>query len=189
MTTDNLDWAAFCYLAGELNAQDQAAFEARLAEDQSAREALAQAVELTQAVCSAEEHVAKIVEIAKPAASQWSLRVSWMAIGGLAAVAAGLLVAIPLGGLDGLIPSANRANQFALAAAWTETGDQLLQLADVGLAPRGSALASDLDDEPLIGSVANLDDPMGEMPSWLTAAVLNQTGEAPEQTPDGTESL
>lgn len=48
--SDELHWLAFRYATGELNAEEEAAFEERLAEDQAAREALAQAVELHQAL-------------------------------------------------------------------------------------------------------------------------------------------
>ena len=42
----DLDWQAFLYVSGEMIDADLQAFEGRLAEDQSAREAVAQAVEL-----------------------------------------------------------------------------------------------------------------------------------------------
>src|SRR5688572_20635116 len=151
-----LDWTAFCYLAGELNAQDQSAFELRLADDQAAREALARAVELTQVVAAAESQPACGVVSADRARSTWSTPISWLTIGGLASLAAGLFLAVALGQLDWLTGKSTGGNQFELAAAWTETGDQLLQLADVGLAPRGSVPGSDLDDEPMISFVANI---------------------------------
>jgi len=50
----DLDWAAFCYAVGELDAAAAENFELRLAGDQRAREALARAVELCQAVAAAE---------------------------------------------------------------------------------------------------------------------------------------
>src|SRR5215471_2191078 len=103
MTTDNthnLDWLAFCYAAGELDPADAELFEARLAEDQSAREALARAVELTQTVAAAEMQCGDFVvpgahsfvvpgahSIVTPATRtnlDWNRRLSWMAVGGLA---------------------------------------------------------------------------------------------------------
>lgn len=44
------DWEAFRYIAGEMSAAESEAFEARLETDQALREAVAAAVELTQAV-------------------------------------------------------------------------------------------------------------------------------------------
>lgn len=49
--TDNgLTWEAFRYVAGEMSRDECAGFERLLAENQSAREAVAEAVEVTQAV-------------------------------------------------------------------------------------------------------------------------------------------
>ena len=188
---DALDWTAFCYLAGDLNAQDVAEFELRLAEDQPAREALARAVELSQIVAAAESREACIgtVDRAHRSRTTWSTRFSWMAIGGLASLAAGLLVALQLGQFDRLIRQVSATNQFALATAWSEAGDELSQLTEVGLAPRALPQGSDADEDLTSSWVSHIDDPMQETPSWLTAAVSTQFVEAPEQTPGGTESL
>jgi hypothetical protein len=50
-----LDWQAFRYVAGELDAAELATFEQLLAEDQSARDAVLRAVELTQTIFLAEQ--------------------------------------------------------------------------------------------------------------------------------------
>jgi hypothetical protein len=50
---NDLDLTAFRYIAGEMPAHEQAAFEERLAADQSARESVARAVRLSRAVASA----------------------------------------------------------------------------------------------------------------------------------------
>src|SRR5687768_11526353 len=86
-----LDWLAFCYAAGELDAAEAEAFEARLAEDQSAREALARAVELTQTIGAAENQSGDLVTPAVRTTRDWNTRLSWMAIGGLASVLLALL--------------------------------------------------------------------------------------------------
>src|SRR3954451_766284 len=88
---NELDWVALCYASGELNAMEAAQFEARLADDQAAREALARAVELTQAVAAAESHAGAVVIPAGRSAADWGTRVSWMAAGGLAAVLLAIL--------------------------------------------------------------------------------------------------
>lgn len=46
----DIPWEAFRYVAGEMDSQEQQQFEDRLLSDQSLREALAHAVELTEAV-------------------------------------------------------------------------------------------------------------------------------------------
>lgn len=58
-----LFWLASCYVAGELSAAQVAEFEARLEVDQPAREAVAQAVELTAAVQGAEKTLVELPSI------------------------------------------------------------------------------------------------------------------------------
>jgi hypothetical protein len=50
MTNDELHWLACRYAAGELTAEEEQAFELRLAGDQTAREAVEEAVELSEAI-------------------------------------------------------------------------------------------------------------------------------------------
>src|SRR5207253_583735 len=88
---DELDWQAFCYLSGEVNAAEAEQFESRLADEQAAREALARAVELTQAVAAAESQTDVAFVPVRRSAADWSARVSWMAVGGLAAVLLAIL--------------------------------------------------------------------------------------------------
>ena len=52
--SNDIDWLAFQYLTGDLPDDAVARFESSLASDQPAREALARAVELTQAVALVE---------------------------------------------------------------------------------------------------------------------------------------
>src|SRR5581483_4686106 len=89
--THDLDWLAFCYAAGELDPREAEAFEARLADDQVVREALARAVELTQVVAAAETQSPDFVSPAAHTNLDWSRRLSWMAVGGLASVLIALL--------------------------------------------------------------------------------------------------
>lgn len=49
---DSLDWTAFRYVADEMDADERCRFEASLVVDQAAREAVARAVEISQAVVS-----------------------------------------------------------------------------------------------------------------------------------------
>src|SRR5437763_10961919 len=94
MTTDHrndLDWLAFCYAAGELGSAEAELFEARLADDQAAREALARAVELTQTVAAAETQCGDQVLPAGRTNLDWNRRLSWMAVGGLAALLLAML--------------------------------------------------------------------------------------------------
>jgi hypothetical protein len=49
---DDLNWTAFLYISDELSAEERAAFETRLADDQAARDAVCRAVQMTGAVHS-----------------------------------------------------------------------------------------------------------------------------------------
>jgi hypothetical protein len=172
---NQLAWSAFCYAAGEMSADEATAFEALLAQDQPAREALARAVELTQAVVSAESLVPVVA--AKRASSVWSRRLTWMAVGS----AASLLVAV-LWSSSGLrtylqgptAPSGPSADARELAQAWSQTREQLAQSRDDGLwylshlanaEAETTEVASDFGDtsDELFTSV--------DAPSWMTAAV------------------
>src|SRR5262245_16949094 len=88
MTTDkqDLDWLAFSYAAGELENTDREQFEARLADDQAAREALARAVELCQTITAVVPQRCDYISPAAHAHIAWNQRLSWMAVGGLASL-------------------------------------------------------------------------------------------------------
>src|SRR4051812_38750323 len=162
---NELDWLAFCYAAGELHQAEAEAFETRLAEEQPVREALARAVELTQTVAAAESQCGDFVVPAAHSRGEWSTRLSWMAIGGLAAVLLALL-------WSGVVGPTMRTTQHrllaqsqqSLATAWSQTR---LEIREAGLwtAPGGS------DDDELTTLASNeMDD---EAPSWMTAAVFS----------------
>src|SRR5262245_33570086 len=134
-TQNELDWAAFCYAAGELSPAETEQFEARLAQEQVAREALARAVELTQAVAAAETH-GHIVLPAAHVRSDWNTRLKWMAIGGLAAV---LLAMLWSGVIGPTWTSAQRnyaaASRQELAMAWNTTRREIDNVREIGLWP------------------------------------------------------
>ena len=89
-----LEWLAFRYVTDELTELEREAFEVRLADDQAAREAVAAAVELTQAVVWVEhESTVNARPVAAPTRPQrertrrGAIALGWM----LAGSAAGLL--------------------------------------------------------------------------------------------------
>jgi hypothetical protein len=173
---NDLDWSAFCYLAGEMSQAQMADFEARLSEDQAAREALARAVELTQVVAAAESQRAGVVPAARSQAA-WYSRAAWAAIGSLALV---LLVMVwsrmagPPGspvGKDG-----QSEHQLALAAAWTEARQDFDQGRENGAWP-GSAGIGDANDEFTAMSDLSEDEVAFDgAPSWMTTAVFSLAG-------------
>jgi len=170
---NELDWLAFCYAADELSPAEAEQFEARLADDQAAREALARAVELTHAVATAEAQSGNFVTLAARSSTNWNTRLSWMAIGGLAS----LLLALLWSGVVGPTWTAaqrrfSAASQHELALAWNMTRTEIANVREAGLWLPGAA-ANDTDDEA--GSDMRIDE-MGvdESPSWMTAAVFGQ---------------
>lgn len=196
MTTDHndLDWLAFCYAAGDLDVAEAEQFEARLADDQAAREALARAVELTQTVAAAETHCddfaaseipcGDLVTPASRTGLDWNRRLSWMAVGGLAS----LLLAMLWSGFVGPTwhSAQNRLtakSRYQLAMAWNQARDEFAGVREAAL---WLPLASDTDDESTAGDMG---DDVADAPSWMTAAVFsvprdrqntNQSTEQPE---------
>ncbi len=167
---DELTWQAFRYVAGELSIAEVEQFEELLAVDQGAREAVAQLVELYQAVIAAEESAPVIacVSVAARPNYKWTHNLAWLASG--AAAAAILIVAgWKAGWLDADL-NANRTVASvspALADAWTAMQADLAQAEDESGSEETSRPMS-LDDEELAFST--------EAPSWMTAAVLGLSG-------------
>jgi anti-sigma factor RsiW len=179
MTNDinksDLDWLAFCYAAGELDAPAAEQFESRLADDQRAREALARAVELTQTVAAAESQCGDFVVPAATAKTAWNSRLSWMAVGGLASV----LVALLWSGVVGPTWQTARqrltaGTQYNLAMAWQQTGHEIANVKAAGMWPSVSAD----DDEEFVASDSSFDEGgFNEAPSWMMAAVFSVAGD------------
>ena len=175
--TNDLDWTAFCYAAGELSSEEVADFEQRLAEDQGAREALARAVELTQAVAAAETLTPVVT--AGTERSLWGRRLAWMAIGAAASLLAAALITGGRLGPAGRewvdqAPAAPFSPETGeLAAAWSQTRQELSVASDAGLwfpdhldaMSETDALSEDREDSLVAAT-----------PSWLTTAVLSSAG-------------
>lgn len=189
--TDDLDWLAFCYAAGDLDATATERFEARLAEEQPAREALARAVDLTQTVAAAEVQPCLAVPVGT-IKTHWQTRVSWMAIGGLAAA----LMIMAWTSVVG--PSwkqarntlAARSHQH-LAQAWTKTRQQIA-------APTTEEVWSDFDlsleadgwlaDSQAVDSLA-VEVELHQAPSWMMAAVYASSRPSDSPSTETTERL
>ena len=189
---NELDWSAFCYAAGELSAEEAAAFETRLADDQAAREALARAVELTEVVASAES-LAPVVARSQTnvwTTSVWTRRLTWMAIGS----AASLLVAMLWsGGWSWLADeSVDSTEQSRLAAAWSQTRRELAE-SDSDLWYPGHLAAREATDLPDSGAPSAIIDDAELLdtvtPKWMTAAVETYPNEPsdPDSTPFDSE--
>ncbi|MCI0357416.1 MAG: hypothetical protein L0211_02900 [Planctomycetaceae bacterium] len=184
---NELDWSAFCYAAGEMNAADAAAFEQRLAEDQAAREALARAVELTEAVAAAESLEPAVT--LNEATWNWSRRLGWMAIGS----AASLLVALLWSGAGSWFISqpSGTGDQSQLAAAWSLTRQELADSESDLWYPKHLSASEAVEPAELTGQAGGFDEVDSATPAWLTAAVESYPNEPsdPDNTPfDGERS-
>jgi hypothetical protein len=173
----DLEWLAFCYAAAELDAAEVDKFEALLADDQQAREALARAVELTQTVAAAESQCGDFVVPASHERSEWNQRLSWMAVGGLAS----LLLALLWSGVVG--PTWQTAQRrlgavarHDLALAWNQTRTEFADVREAGVWP--VAFISDADDETSTGDWQLDEGAIDNAPSWMTAAVFGPPSEA-----------
>ncbi len=181
-STDDCDWLAFRYVAGEMPADEAEQFEDRLAHDQAAREAVAASVRLVGLVAAA-GHMPGAASplpiafdtphsgpapVAKPVPPRWMSTV-W----GTAGVAAALLAAFCLWNVgDLLAPSSGLvrpdmahgelpAGPGLLAAVWATSELGQDQLAD----DAGTALADPSDPDEVT------------IPDWLVAAVSRKSSE------------
>jgi anti-sigma factor RsiW len=159
---NDVDWLAFCYVANELPADEREAFEGRLADDQAIREAVARAVELVQAVSLAETYERERPRPASiPRRTTWPRRLAWMSVGASAAlvlVAAALQWQTISRSFAPPPPGRDR-----LAEVWSQTRDEVRQI---------------VQTEPMeLPQVTEIDFSADEsLPSWITAAVFNESG-------------
>ena len=185
---NELDWAAFCYLSGEMSAAESEQFEARLADEQEAREALARAVELTQVVAAAESQFEELVVAPHASRTSWGTRISWMAVGGLAAA---LLAMVWTGGLSQLGFGPEKAGisseSGALATAWSATRDSLRETMEKGPLHPLSAANADADEDPASELTEEL--VVADAPAWMTIAIEGLAGEMDQDESGSDEPL
>lgn len=174
---NDLDWLAFRYVAGEMSADEAAAFEMKLADDQDAREAVSRAVELTERLAQAAPATA---DVALPVADRPSPQPTWRrplvrAAAPLAWMAAGAAAALLLVNLDpwparppiergpGTPPPAAAGNRPAAdAALWAR-----LQADGDWASPD---LARWLEEPPaLAADERDEDQESADVPSWIFA--------------------
>ncbi len=180
--TDDLDWQAFCYAAGELSPTAMAGFEQRLGSDQAAREALARAIELTQAIASAES-LASVVRPpatadASPNRRRGPSRVQYLSWGAMGTAA--LVTAFVLWTGSGKDPHPKTAEKLGradreLAVAWSRTRSELAIASDADFwfpahLNSGESHSPDAANDEARDDL--LDDSLvGPTPDWLMAAV------------------
>jgi hypothetical protein len=174
----DLDWLAYQYVAGEMSAADQDAFEGRLATDQAARESVAAAVELVAACQAAFERRPVVKPIKTSPQRRTALRLAVLS----AALAASITIAW-LGQFQGRGSDPGLADRDTqdrgsswvgsessggpqLAMIWADLGENMTpEIASVG---ETTAEAAEVN-----GSAANGDDNDLVAPDWLMAALLD----------------
>ncbi|MGE0605750.1 MAG: hypothetical protein AB7O62_01395 [Pirellulales bacterium] len=200
---DNLAWLAFCYVADEMAPAEMIAFEERLEHDQTAREAVAQVVQLSAAVKTVESArlapsasagfdqglAARTDRAARPQSmGRFAMPATWMALGAAACLA--VVVAWqswnrPVAVVDAIaVPDANLIEHRQVAQAWTEVGDDRDDdsLDDDSLDDLDSA--DEVSDD--VGSAGDMhpfdDDSLAadwEASSWISAGVAPQESTSP----------
>lgn len=156
----DLDWLAFRYVSGEMPTDEAALFEQTLAEDQTARDAVASAVQLTDAVLALAPTHSQITQpVPATRRNVWRERAAWM-VAGAAAACVLFLVSWDMGhtprGSDMAI-SAEKAGEInRVAAVWSDTN--LFAQADMDTA--------DDDDDVAADPLHDV-----QVPGWLLAAV------------------
>jgi hypothetical protein len=192
---NQLEWTAFCYASGELSPAEAGQFEARLADDQEAREALARVVELTQLVAAAESRCGELVPTPSLAlrvgvnSTSWVARLSWAAIGGLAAL---VLSMVWSGGLSQFgfrteIAGISSEND-ALASAWSATRRELRDSAEIGPLHPLTGINSEADDEPAADNELSADElAVADAPTWMTIAIEGLASEMMDQDESGSD--
>lgn len=165
----DLDWQAYRYVADEMTAVEAAEFEDRLATDQLAREAVADAVGLAHAIALAGRDVTVAAPSRPPSA--WRLGVA-------AAIAAAVLLALALPPMMRTTPTAVSPSNDAmvLAQAWTDVRENSEPLAGN---LDGLVVLDDWDtDWELL--VDEAEDAAPPLPTWLLTATANRS---PERQP------
>jgi len=199
---NDLDWLAFRYVAGELTPDQTTQFERRLADDQTARDAVAETVGLAQAIGAldaAEWAALECPATASLAASVkrgWARPLGWM----LAGAAASLLLFVSVLSIvdrGGDTPVADdRSDSKApvmspeLAAAYLRSPDVLTEVhADVDLASADelSAERDPLGDAASDRVAEDLEEAAPPSPApWMVAAIsgLQDRGSRGQLSPE-----
>ena len=199
MTKDGseLDWQAFQYIAGELNAADTERFEARLAIDQAAREAVAAAVELSEIAAITEYQPIERVTTPSASYTHWSRSLAWLGWG-----AAACLLVVAFVQQTGTSPwhSGHRLSENTLAeddptnpssgvGATAARAHGAPDLALVWVHTRASIAAENRLEEDRTGVVEADEDELQERrleeagisaPSWMVTAVAGMDADMSE---------
>jgi anti-sigma factor RsiW len=162
---DELSWIAFRYVAGEMSAAEQWAFETRLARDPAACAAVAEAVELTGAVRRA---APALPRTARPS------RRSRPAIKLAASIAAACL-AVVIGLRVTTLPTEHETDRAAFPLSWPDLRE-----------PASLPELLNWQEEDDETAMAASDNDSGELRSWMVelAGLGEDASEEPEAAPE-----
>jgi hypothetical protein len=162
---EQLDWEAFRYITEEMTSVEIEAFEQRLATDQAAREAVAEAVELTQAIASCEHDSVSVAT--RERTPTRAARLAWMTLGALACLM--LITAVQTWKPNGnapIDPPSAASNQ--LAELWSKARDESQE------DDWQAGWFTESEDTTSLDSAKEHED-VTAAPSWMLAAVSSQT--------------
>lgn len=161
-TRNDLAWLANCYVAGELSADEAAAFEARLETDVAACDAVARTMELNLAIAAAFDAPPATLSpqpsVVLP--SRWTGAVI-TAVAATAVAAASVALMIGHGSTTNGLARKDSADR--LVAAWASGEAARNSAADVG--PSDVADDSDLDPPDWMLAALTIADVNGQLPS------------------------
>jgi hypothetical protein len=169
----DLHWTAFLYVSGELTIDESTSFESLLAEDQEAREAVALAVELAQAL-------AIVGPLPRSVSRKRNYRRVLAWAGSMAAAACLAVAILPI--LRPVVPTESQGDTSSVALAWSGLR--------VGTDPDWTAFVSGVQapESPVAGSLAeieNADEAESSnerpLPSWLLLAASVPSGDSPQE--------
>ncbi|HWC90847.1 MAG TPA: hypothetical protein VG433_14355 [Pirellulales bacterium] len=195
-TPVELFWQAFRYASDEMTAAEREAFETVLANDQSAREAVARVVELEGLVRSVENAP---VEVSGPRSgvgpasragrlsvlpreqNYWLQPLGWVAVGAAACLATVMAFQAWWPAAAPIAPAApqvavgsNTSHGSELALAWAQAQAELPAPDDTMIAGSSVTIGEAVADENIEHDLASVgDDQISAAPSWLLAAVAD----------------
>lgn len=173
--TNELNWSAFRYVSGEMTADELAAFELRLDDDQEARDAVVAAVKLMDAVATAEYRLPAPLTPVLQTARRLNRVETYLTVAVALAIAVVFWVSRSndrkVAGVDSTRPSAASDaddGRSDVLSVWSELN---------------STVDRDDDSAPEVETVG-ADDAELEVPGWMIAALTPASPNGPDDSED-----
>ena len=179
----DVEWTSFCYVLGELTAAEASQFEQLLAADQAAREAVARASQLCQALNQAAAPTAFVslpaghVEPNRLRRSPRIRTLGWLTVG--SGIALALLVMFAASRSGGPETNSRSARELAVAHSWVTAREQYSDSSPLGVSESESVELG--WDDLAVAELSLIDETRSDAglvaPSWMVAAVASLDGE------------